>query len=304
MGRLLVGLLFAQTMAGCGGAGANGGGASVSPVSAGPVPAPPASPPAAQAWGGHFFGTVTIGGTGYYGDAILTSDGAIRLYVGGLDNNGGAIQFIRPESSEQFVGSLEVHGDQASGSGVIIGQQCAPPHDHVGFCGENATGEIHVAQYAVTSGYGIGIQGEIRVTANDATETWSVDLVPLVSSDGPKAYTASLVGQWQEAVAEFAPDGDVVVSVDPSGQWFFQSASSGCVGNGTLAPHLDGQFDVFDVTLTIASCKPPYDYLNGVLEGLATTTPSSLWDYDSNFRAWLSKPDGAPSQAAVTMLAR
>jgi hypothetical protein len=62
---------------------------------------------------------------------------------------------------------------------------------------------------------------------------------------------------------------------------FFQSAHSGCIGNGTLAPHLDGEFAIFDVTLTIASCNAPYNYLNGEFEGLATTNASSIWDYDS-----------------------
>jgi len=76
-------------LAGLGACGGSGSGASAIPPSAGPsttpasLPSTPASAPSAQAWGGHFIGTVTIGDVDYYGDALLTSDGAIRVYVGG-----------------------------------------------------------------------------------------------------------------------------------------------------------------------------------------------------------------------------
>lgn len=45
-----------------------------------------------------------------------------------------------------------------------------------------------------------------------------------------------LTGQYQEELAEFAPDGDAIMSVDGDGRIFFQSAHSACTGNGTLAP--------------------------------------------------------------------
>jgi hypothetical protein len=66
-----------HALAGCGG---SGGGANPAPLSAGTLPTP-ASLPSAQAWGGHFIETVRIGDVEYYGDALLTSDGAIRLYI-------------------------------------------------------------------------------------------------------------------------------------------------------------------------------------------------------------------------------
>jgi hypothetical protein len=294
--RFLVGLLFAQALAGCGGSGS---GASSVPLSAGPLPTP-ASLPSARAWGGHFIGTVKIGDSEYYGDALITGDGAIRLYVGGEYASDGTVQLTRPESSNQFVGNLEVHADQASGSGFIIGQQCAL--DRSGFCGENASAEIHLAQYAIETAAEIGIRGEMQVTANDATQIWSLDLQPIDS--GVLARPGLVQGMYHEELAEFAIDDDTLVSVDLAGRLFFQSAHSGCIGNGTLAPHLDGEFNIYDVTLVIASCIAPYDYLNGKFDGLATTTPSSVWDYDSYslLRTWLSTREGAPSPAAVTML--
>ena len=63
------------------------------------------------------------------------------------------------------------------------------------------------------------------------------------------------------------------MSVDGAGRIFFQSAHSACTGNGTLAPHRDGVFNVYDVTLTIDNCGGPYAYLNGEYEGLGYNKP-------------------------------
>jgi hypothetical protein len=298
MSRALVGFLFACALAGCSGSGS---GASPAPLSSGSLPTS-ASLPSASAWGGHFIGTVKIGDVEYYGDAVITGDGAIRLYVGGPYASDGTVQPSRPESSDQFVGNLEVHADQAMGIGVILGQQCAPPNDRSGFCSENASAEIHLVQYAIVTAAEIGIRGEMQVTVNEATQIWSLDLAPLGIYSGVRARPEFVQGQYQEVLAEFASDGDTIISVDLAGQLFFQSTHSGCIGNGTLVPHLDGEFDIYDVTLVIASCNAPYDYLNGEFEGLATPTPSSVWDYDSLLRAWLSGRRGTQSLVAVTML--
>ena len=105
-----------------------------------------------------------------------------------------------------------------------------------------------------------------------------------------------------DAVAR-AQDGDTILSVDDAGQLFFQSAGSGCTGNGIASPHLDGNVNVYEVALTIASCDAPYTHLNGEFEGLATTTPGSYWDYDSFLRVWLSTSDPSAPPEAITMLA-
>ena len=62
-----------------------------------------------------------------------------------------------------------------------------------------------------------------------------------------------------------------------------------------------GALNVYDVTLTVAGCVAPYDYLNAQYQGLATTTPSTVWDYDSLLRMWLSRAGGG-STPALTML--
>jgi len=62
------------------------------------------------------------------------------------------------------------------------------------------------------------------------------------------AVTAYLAGHYQETLAEFALDGDTIVSIVANGALSFQSANSGCTGNGTLRPHLDGAVNVYDVS--------------------------------------------------------
>jgi hypothetical protein len=45
-----------------------------------------------------------------------------------------------------------------------------------------------------------------------------------------------------------------------------------------------------------------YAHLKGEYTGLATTTPSSYWNYDELLRVWLSTGDDA-APVAITMLA-
>jgi hypothetical protein len=119
---------------------------------------------------------------------------------------------------------------------------------------------------------------------------------------GTLATSAAASGQYKELLAEFASAGDVMMNIDSSGKFFFQSANSGCVGNGALVPHLDGAADTYDVTLMMENCNDTYAYLNGQYGGLALYTSSSYWDYDSLLRMWLSKPTGGTPPAALTTL--
>ena len=70
-----------------------------------------------------------------------------------------------------------------------------------------------------------------------------------------------------------------------------------------MAPHLDGKFNVYDVSFNLNGCMAPYSYLNGAYAGLATTTPGSYWDYDSWLLIWASSTDAAAANTAITMLA-
>jgi hypothetical protein len=55
-----------------------------------------------------------------------------------------------------------------------------------------------------------------------------------------------------------------------------------------------------DVSLTVGNCNGAFAYLSGEYSGLATSTPSSKWDYDSLLRVWLSKTAATSPPAALT----
>ena len=294
---LMLGLLLAELLGACGGGGGSGqSGIAMSGAST----EPPVPPVPTQAWTGHYVGAVKIAGVAYFGDAVFTQDGEVRLYVGGPYDNAGELQLTRPESSEQFVGTVEMGDGQVSGSGLIMGQECAI--NAAGrFCGQPAPAEISATVRLNTDGSGSAIlQGEIRVTSSGDTETWPLNLQ--LWSDPVLATSAAAAGQYQEVLAEFASAGEVIMNIDRSGKLFFQSANSACVGNGALVPHLGGAADTYDVTLMMQNCTGAYAYLNGQYDGLALYTASSYWDYDSQLRMWLSKPTGETPPAALTML--
>jgi hypothetical protein len=89
-------------------------------------------------------GVVTIGNTDYYGDALITADGSLRLYVGGPYANDGTVQVAKPKASEQFVGNVAIAGLGVRGSGVIIGQECGTASAVGPFCGKNTLGNIQL----------------------------------------------------------------------------------------------------------------------------------------------------------------
>ena len=300
---LMLAVLLADLLGACGGGGGSGPSSAVTTgaVTTGAVTTGASTvPPVATQATGHYIGTVTIAGVAYFGDAVFTQDGAVRLYVGGPYDDAGELQETRPESSEQFVGTFEMHDGQLSGSGLIIGQQCAINAANP-FCGQPAPADISATVQLNTNGNGNpDLQGEIQVASSSGTETWplSVGLWP----DSSLAKSAEMAGQYNELIAEFASAGDVSMNIDSSGNLSFQSANSGCVGNGALIPHLDGADDTYDVTLMMENCNGAYAYLNGQYDGLALPTSSSYWDYDSLLRMWVSKPAGETPPAALTTL--
>jgi hypothetical protein len=301
LGSLIFALMLAGLLDGCGGGGSGPGGmtssAAGAPASTQGVSAPTQGTPApTQGLTGHYVGGVKIADVTYFGDAVVTQDGAIRLYIGGPYDDAGELQTIRPKSSEQFVGTIQMSGGKWSGSGVIIGQECAVnPANR--FCGQSSPAEFS-ADVSFVSGEAIiaKLQGEIQLVTSSGTETWSLDL-GLWGNVG-----ALQPGQYRETLAEFADSSDVIVSLDGTGRLFFQSSGSGCVGNGTWAPHSAGPPDIYDVTLLMESCGGAYAYLNGTYGGLGLVTSSSVWDYDGLLRIWISKGSGDGSPAALTML--
>lgn len=288
-------------LAGCG--DGNGNGQTAMPestTSSAPAPSPVVTPESGDAWQGRYVGTVTIEGVQYFGDAMLTADGLIRLYLGGPYANDGLIPQAAPASSAQLVGTLQEQTNQISGDGLVFGQQCGAV-DPIRFCAEIGHANISIAVSSVDSSD--VIQGDILVTTSAGTETWSLDMFAFSNYyvDLP-ATQGGLVGNYQEGLADFALSGDTIIRIDAEGVLSFQSASSGCTGNGQLRPHLNGAVNVYDVALTISGCNAQYSYLNTTFAGLATTSPSDEWNYDSNLRMWLSQPDPDVSGASTPAL--
>ena len=257
-----------------------------------PAPSPPvAMPPDTH---GRFVGTVKIGADEYFADLLVTVDGALRLYIGAQGGGSGVLESSPPDSSAQLVGTVAVLGSGGVGSGQVVGQGCAQSPS-ARFCVETPSAEISITFY---SDY---VEGEIDVTSSAGSETWLIGAGAWNWYSYPAEVT-QLAGQYTEVLAEFAADDTVVVNVDRAGRLFFQSALSGCTGNGRLAAHLDGRFDVYDAVLVIENCIAPYGHLNGEYDGFSVTTPSNYWHYDFLLRTWLTKR-GAGANVALTLLA-
>jgi hypothetical protein len=296
--RLLPGLLVACIFAGCnnGDSASPSGIPSANPTASIPTALQPASPGGRA---GRFTGKVTIGGATYYGDAILTADGEMRLYVADGYVDDGSIQRVKPRSSAQLVGKVDMSSAGPVGTGFVVGEHCTATGTNR-FCRETASAEIRIGQIT-GAGWDKRLAGEIRVKTSEADEIWQLELGHWVNYyDGP-ANTSSLAGLWDEQLAEFARDGDTIVRIDGMGRLFFQSAHTGCIGNGIVAAHLDGKVGVYDVALTIEGCNAERASLNGEFKGLASTTASSVWNYDDVLRIWLSTQEVKPR--AITMLA-
>jgi hypothetical protein len=290
---------IASALTGCGGAANDASTApSGNPPSANPLP--PAIPPPPDVKHGRFSGKVTIGGVDYYGDAMLTADGKIRLYVAEPYSNTGALQPQDARSLAQFVGSIDVNSTTPSGTGVVIGEFCSAAQAGR-FCGAAMPARVSFVRI-VGAGWDKTMSSEIVVSTALAEETWRLELGAWVNYYLSPASLNGIGGLWSVRQAEFAGVGaDTVVRLDSLGQLFFQSANSGCTGNGVLIPHLDGKFNVFDVRLNIAGCAASFATLNGDYEGLASSTASSVWNYDEVVRLWLST-DNTPRVAATVLL--
>lgn len=289
-------VLASICVAGCGGGG-YGGSAGVPP---GGQAGPPAPGTSAVAWSGRFVGSVAINGTEHFADALVTQDGKVHIHVGEPGLWSGAMPTTRYEGAVQFAGEIVAQGSALVGSGKIRGEGCVNPGNGR-FCGAPAPAVIDFRfdpRQQVSD-----IRGELRVTTPAGVEIWPVVLDQWRIHYLVPSKQRGLEGSWTELVAEFVGDGSSVVTVDAQGRLFFQSPAAGCTGNGTLAPYLDGNFNVFDFALSVGNCTGSYSYLNGEYAGLATTTPTDWWGYDSAIRAWMSKTGVAQPSAAVTMFA-
>jgi hypothetical protein len=236
--------------------------------------------------GGYFTGEIATETSIAYAEALLTEDGEMRLHMDSLGDGILAQQVIGSTqlNSSLSEGELRAEGCSASDPSCIATGAYIQLHS---LCGGELVGTIYIDHWwgdQVTTP-----NGSLNFTLQWPTTTYR--------SPATLEYAA---GTYAEKLA-FATAGGAVISVDSTGNAFFQSASTSCVGNGSLNPHLDGAFNVYDVEMTIANCAADFAYLNATLSGLATR---SIGDWGDWLVLWLSTPDtltGSGTNPAITM---
>ena len=272
---IVLALVVAGAVAGCGGGSASGNGDDAPSASN----APPVAPAPYEPWlGGQYFGTATAEDGEHPVEGLLLPTGELRMTIGAP---------WEPAGSAQFIGWVQKDGEQADGTGIVIGQGCGSSRPSR-FCGmrvpaavsltEPASSLEPIEQIPVT---GIKtfyyetpvLSGDLTVTIDDATENWSLELSGrrnYFDLDHPLADLANVYSDFYYDNAERAVFGnDVTINVDALGQVFFQSAATGCIGNGSMIPYGNGKSDVFNVTLLVEACTGVRAHLNGAFDGLA-----------------------------------
>jgi len=272
--------------------------------SADPDP-PQGVPPAPAVVHGHFRGTAAAGDDLYHAEGLFTSDGEFRILVGRPVTNGDGpvtgggldAHVLNAAGSVQFVGQFAMAGNQREGDGILIGQGCAGA-DPGGFCDASTTAALTITEATSES-----LAGEVRTAEGGGELLWQLDLSAWSGYyESNSSNNVRPSGAFKEELAEFARDGDVVISIDGAGALFFQGAASGCTGNGSLTPHGDGRYYVFDITLTIENCNGDYASLNTEYAGLATETQNGKWDYDEWLLIFVATHDTTePAAAAITL---
>ena len=261
---VVAGLLCLQFLAGCGAGSSSNGGDSTRPLFSSPPP-PPKVP--TDPWqGGYYRGEATFADGQYPVTAIVTQQGELRMIVGSASD---------PAGSAQFVGWYQTSGDQADGEGVIIGQGCAGPNPSP-FCGLAVPAVLELTEPASSLKYGQrpSLTGSLEVMADGGVVDWSLDLELVFHNGGTMEFPTleNVIDVFWADLYTDAPAGfgqDIVVNIDVFGQLFFQSAETGCVGNGTIAPYSAAEARLFRVTLLVENCSGDSAYLNGPMDGLA-----------------------------------
>ena len=248
---------------------------------------------------GHLTGEVAID-DGIYGiSGLLTAEGAFRLNI--AEWSGGPP--VSDSGVGQLVGSFTLAGRAALGTGVLIGEGCGLASAGR-FCGKDTAIRIELTKTGSTIDE--GSSGVIRVATANGEEIWPLHIGYWGGRAGfdPAFALADLQGLYELHQAEFAQSGSVMMSVDSEGRLFFQSAQTGCTGNGAISRHLDRAANLYDVQLKIEDCNDSFGYLNTDFEGLSTLESMTPWDYDFSVqRMWVSTTAGAASPAAITVWA-
>lgn len=282
------------------------------PVSPTPVPAPPATSPVTPSvpgpprlpaiTHGHFRGTATRGDDVVHTEILITADGFFRLYLGAADpednvDHGGLIipWLLEPADPMQASGYVELEDEHASGTGTIVGENCSVAAGRP-LCTATADVELDLRTY---HGLVNGVTGELRSGA-PSSATWEISAQEWYYYRLP-APPGFMAGNVIDELSELGRLEKMRLVIDTADRVFFQSTVTGCIGNGTLAPHADGQYMVYDASISIDGCAGSFERLNGTYGGLAKWTSDSKWYIGDELLMYLSTVDAASPPRALTM---
>jgi len=250
---------------------------------------------------GRIVGSVVIDDVRYGISGVISHQGEFRLNIEGVSVGSADSK----PGLGQLVGMITLSGQEAVGRGVLIGEGCGLP-SRSRFCG--VATPVTIPMTRTGRGINRGASGDIHATVGDTEETWPVEIGPLTGRPG---FDPSFLGEggggglWTIYQAEFAQNEAVVLSIDGDRRLYFQSAQTGCTGNGLIGPHADNAWNLYDISLSINGCSDPFNHLNAEFEGLATQESLTPWDYDfSVLSMWLSTDANASPPAAITLWAQ
>jgi hypothetical protein len=199
-----------------------------------------------------------------------------------------------------LAGHYTFSGRSAVGTGVLIGEGCGLPSAGA-FCGRETTIRIEVTKTGVA--LDLGSAGVIRVATQNGETTWPLRLGYWGGRPGFDVVMLGSRGVFELHQAEFVGTSRVLMTIYEDGRTFFQSADTGCMGNGLISAYRN-RMDLYGFELEIRGCTGSFSYLNTDFEGLGLRESLTPWDYDfSVISLWLSTPPGAPSPAAITLWA-
>ena len=187
------------------------------------------------------------------------SDSVSGLGVSALINAAGQATFIRSDGV-QFTGTVQV-------SGSTLAVTVDGYSDFGNTFGDGSAYGIGTLNGSVTTASNISLTLTFTTNGGTAlTGTWSLNYQP-ESTDASS--TSAISGNYTD------PSTDAVLAINTNGVMTSQSATTGCVLNGSVSTN-DGTTDVYEVAYSYGNCTGAHAVLNGVqFTGLATLTTGS-----------------------------
>ncbi len=254
------------------------------------VSTPPAAAEPSVGYVGYFSGHVAS----HYAEALVTEDKQVRIWISSAPQCAS-----RPDATTnpvQFVGTLDVYFNGAAAIGNLVDEGDGSIWDGADICASGVPAELILEKIGNKS-----IEGLLRIPSIAGSLDFALGMSwPTDTYVTQPGSIANASGFYVEALATFAASDDTVVIVDDDGRIFFQSAGSGCVGNGELIAHGDGSYSVYDVELRISDCGGNFAHLNRSFAGLGTRTVG-IWDWGDWLVLMLDAQEPGLPRVALTM---